>query len=181
MIGRSCKRCEALRRAVLIGRALHLITDDRDTDRILRSPRDGAPCGPQGALDNGIPSAWGPPPAGATMERGSHPNPSRTRQLSPSSPKVLRLRPWEDRASRPQGALPYPDAQREGAPMRGPFPFARGLAGYGGNVETRLIPCKGAGRGVYYHLARRTGVRMARRTLKTGYCESKTDSMRRTS
>ncbi len=59
-------------------------------------------------------------------------------------------------------------------------------------METRLIPCKGAGRGVYYHLARRTGVResaedlenrilRARRTLKTGYCESKTDSMRRTS
>ena len=48
-------------------------------------------------------------------------------------------------------------------------------------METPLPPCKGAGRGVYYHLARRTGVRMARRTLKTGYCESKTDSMRRTS
>ena len=43
-------------------------------------------------------------------------------------------------------------------------------------METPLPPCKGAGRGVYYHLARRTGVRMARRTLKTGYCESKTDS-----
>ena len=26
-------------------------------------------------------------------------------------------------------------------------------------METRPAPCKGAGRGVYYHLARRTGVR----------------------
>ena len=33
-------------------------------------------------------------------------------------------------------------------------------------METRPAPCKGAGRGVYYHLARRTGVRESAEDLE---------------
>ena len=33
-------------------------------------------------------------------------------------------------------------------------------------METPLPPCKGAGRGVYYHLARRTGVRESAEDLE---------------
>ena len=33
-------------------------------------------------------------------------------------------------------------------------------------METPLTPCKGAGRGVYYHLARRTGVRESAEDLE---------------
>ena len=50
------------------------------------------------------------------------------------------------------------------APAR---PLRRPRSGrYGGNMETRPAPCKGAGRGVYYHLARRTGVRESAEDLE---------------
>lgn len=50
---------------------------------------------------------------------GDHPIPFRTRQLSPSSPKVLRFRPREDRALRSWGMLSlflHPGGRREAPP-----------------------------------------------------------------
>ena len=87
-IGRSCKRREAFRRAVLIGRALAPILPRRKGGAwngwvsSLRSP-----CGPQGRPGSGVRGE------SALHERdhrgGDHPIPFRTRQLSPPSPKVL--------------------------------------------------------------------------------------------
>ena len=51
---------------------------------------------------------------------GDHPIPFRTRQLSPSSPKVLRFRPREDRALRSWGMLSlflHPGGRREAPPF----------------------------------------------------------------
>ena len=63
-----------------------------------RAPRRGCPAG---SIDE--------PRGSAPRERahggGDHPVPFRTRQLSPPSPRVLRCRPWEARASRSRRAL----------------------------------------------------------------------------
>ena len=53
---------------------------------------------------------------------GDHPIPFRTRQLSPSSPKVLRFRPREDRALRSWGMLSL-FLHPGGAPRGAPFLF----------------------------------------------------------
>ena len=124
MIGRSCKRREALRRAVLIGRAL---------------PREGARApaarGPPAWAPSSLPDRHAAPrvgprgrkPSGQSRARRGrgrggrdHPNPFRTRQLSLPSPKVLRRRPWEDRAPRPRRA-------HDGGP-RGPPPLSQGAS-----------------------------------------------------
>ena len=102
MIGRSCKRCEALRRAVLIGRALHRL------DQAIRNGSERAMQPPGCASDKRIESLAGTAPCERDHREGDHPTPFRTRQLSPSSPKVLRWSPWEDRASCSQGAFPCP-------------------------------------------------------------------------
>ena len=86
-IGRSCKRREAFRRAVLIGRALAPILPEREGGAwngwILRFGRHAALRVP------GFRRAG----ESALHERdhrgGDHPIPFRTRQLSPPSPKVL--------------------------------------------------------------------------------------------
>ena len=86
-IGRSCKRREAFRRAVLIGRALAPILPEREGGAwngwILRFGRHAALRAP------GFRRAG----ESALHERdhrgGDHPIPFRTRQLSPPSPKVL--------------------------------------------------------------------------------------------
>ena len=104
-IGRSCKRREAFRRAVLIGRALAPILTSRKGGAwngwILRFGRHAA-------------SPWFRHAGESALHErdhrgGDHPIPFRTRQLSPPSPKVLycsaRLR--EDRASRLCRALPH--------------------------------------------------------------------------
>ena len=44
-------------------------------------------------------------PHGRDHGGGDHPVPFRTRQLSPPSPRVLRISPWEGRESRPWGML----------------------------------------------------------------------------
>ena len=87
-IGRSCKRREAFRRAVLIGRALAPILPQREGRGLERmDPSLRSPCGPQGACDDRRAGE------SALHERdhrgGDHPIPFRTRQLSPPSPKVL--------------------------------------------------------------------------------------------
>ena len=87
LIGRSCKRREAFRRAVLIGRALAPILPAREGGAwngwILRFGRHAALRVP------GFRHAG----ESALHERdhrgGDHPIPFRTRQLSPPSPKVL--------------------------------------------------------------------------------------------
>ena len=69
--------------------------------------------------DKRIESLQGTAPCERDHGEGDHPTPSRTRQLSPSSPKVLRFRPWEDRTSRSQGAFSMPE--RDTRPRSGPF------------------------------------------------------------
>ena len=108
MIGRSCKPREGFRRAVLIGRALHLIY--QSTKLANRDVRPAwTPCNPEGA-----PAPSGPRRANALHGRNhggeDHPIPFRTRKLSSPSPKVLRCSPWEDRTFCPCRALPCPGA-----------------------------------------------------------------------
>ena len=110
-IGRSCKRREAFRRAVLIGRALAPILLSRKGGAwngwILRFGRHAALRAP------GFRRAG----ESALHERdhrgGDHPIPFRTRQLSPPSPKVL-----QRQAAGGQGA----------ALMQGASAYIRGLS-----------------------------------------------------
>lgn len=96
-IGRSCKRREAFRRAVLIGRALAPILPEREGGAwngwILRFGRHAALRVP------GFRRAG----ESALHERdhrgGDHPIPFRTRQLSSPSSMILRTLTWESRTT----------------------------------------------------------------------------------
>ena len=119
-IGRSCKRREAFRRAVLIGRALAPILPEREGGAwngwILRFGRHAALRAP------GFRRAG----ESALHERdhrgGDHPIPFRTRQLSPPSPKVL-----QRQAAGGQGVALMQGASAFSGPF-GPFSFS-GAAG----------------------------------------------------
>ena len=179
MIGRSCKRREALRRAVLIGRAL---------------PREGARApaarGPPAWAPSSLPDRHAAPrvgprgrePSGQSRARRGrgrggrdHPNPFRTRQLSLPSPKVLRWSPWEDRTSCSRRALPASRPRSTGA-LRGPFLMSE--ASPPSEVFPRFpeFPVDSAPRGWHNTFLRRLRGRTRRAerpgTLRSGYCET---------
>ena len=121
LIGRSCKRREAFRRAVLIGRALAPILPEREGGAwngwILRFGRHAALRVP------GFRRAG----ESALHERdhrgGDHPIPFRTRQLSPPSPKVL-----QRQAAGGQGVALMQGASAFSGPL-GPLFCCMGLCG----------------------------------------------------
>ena len=92
MIGRSCKRREALRRAVLIGRALLAMPPSGGGSRETRSEARSARY-----ATSRVARREGPPEGPAAREGRPHPVPFRTRKLSAPSPRVLRCSPWEGR------------------------------------------------------------------------------------
>ena len=152
-IGRSCKRREAFRRAVLIGRALAPILPAREGGAwngwILRFGRHAAPRAP------GFRRAG----ESALHERdhrgGDHPVPSRTRQLSPPSPRVLQRQAAGGqgvalaegaflyaRRERPAGEVPLAGLS---APCGGRG-FAGGAARNGGALSRRGARARFTGR-----------------------------------
>ena len=148
-IGRSCKRREAFRRAVLIGRALAPILPAREGGAwngwILRFGRHAALRVP------GFRHAG----ESALHERdhrgGDHPIPFRTRQLSPPSPKVL-----QRQAAGGQGVALMQGASAFPGPY-GPFSFFWGCAApfFVFGQKSRFVRFLFCGIGYYFPLVSR--------------------------
>ncbi len=148
-IGRSCKRREAFRRAVLIGRALAPILPEREGGAwngwILRFGRHAALRAP------GFRRAG----ESALHERdhrgGDHPIPFRTRQLSPPSPKVL-----QRQAAGGQGVALMQGASAFPGPF-GPFFLLGGRAApfFVFGQKSRFVRFLFCGIGYYFPLVKR--------------------------
>ena len=105
-IGRSCKRREAFRRAVLIGRALAPILPQREWRGLERmDPSLRSPCGPQGRPGSGMRARA--PCMSATTEAGITRSHSALGSYARLRRKYCSARRREDRASRSCRALPH--------------------------------------------------------------------------